>query len=160
MLLLLTQVFFVLCFKACFYLLWSINFCICHLSGQIELTGNRSLKHKGGILYEQKFKLSHPRASRSRWGNGLSSQPRMGTLSCCWGFLDKDRLHVSPSWDGGLPSHVRPATLQRKVPETRSRGPFPTDEDFWIWQCHTQISVVNHCALKVEKTQVAEEGGK
>lgn len=118
MLLLLTQVFFFLCFKACFYLLWSINFCICHLLGQIELTGNRSWKNKGGILYEQKFKFSHSSASRSRWGNGLSSQPQMGTFSCCWGFLGKARLHVSSSWDCGPPSHVRPAALQRKVPET------------------------------------------
>lgn len=121
MLLLLTQVFFFLCFKACFYLLWSINFCICHLSGQIELTGNRSLKNKGGILYEQKFKLSHPSASRSRWGNGLSSQPRMGTFSCCWGFLDKDRLHVSSLWDGGrlltsVPPRCRERCLRQEVP--------------------------------------------
>lgn len=70
MILLLPQVLFFLHFKkhSCFCLLRIVNFSICHLSGQVELTENRSLENKDGVLYQQKFKIGSPILHRGwRW---------------------------------------------------------------------------------------------
>lgn len=84
--LLLLSVFF-LCFKACFYLLRSVNVSVCHLWGQIELTGNRSVKNKDGILYQQKFKFKYPQCIRVQGGQmDCRASQEWGHFGCAGSF--------------------------------------------------------------------------
>lgn len=143
--LLLMQAFFFLCFRARFCLLRSVNIHTCHLSGQTQLTGNRSLKNRD-VLYQQMLKPS----ATSAWGGRLSSQE--------WGCLSA----AGPSWTGTACRAHSPETVGTAVRSTSShagrKGPTlrPLSHTGGLLspaQRQTQVIVTSRCAGRTVRTQ-------
>lgn len=163
---LLPQVLFFLHFKkhSCFYLLRIVNFSVCHLSGQVELTENRSLENKDGVLCQQKFKIGSPSASRLEVKMDLlSANLEWGCFAGTGSSQNKPACEFSPREDcGGLWSRLHLAGQKSALVMPGTGGPgaaVPPPRTSSESRCLIQIIVMNCSALEVERTQLMEEGG-
>lgn len=126
---------------------------------------------KDGILYQQKFKLRKPSASRFKVGQWIVKPAKDGDVVTPL-VLPRLGLPVSlPVAGPAVDRRSRPCATARRskapglwsLPDTVGHGSglaqMRTCESHTVSCAANSIMVTNRCALQIEKPQLIEEGG-